>query len=482
MTLADKFYQFEEKEHLFDEYLNDFQYWAYCRFAILEHIRFLFSPQISQYGQKKRTTIKQATLMLYNSIFHNPLMYREQKDILFLCHPRRVYNGKNYQCMYTDILSEKYRNEKKGISCEQMYLREHMKPAYTKPLLLLDNLNLSYFLYKKIKFSRDIEIAFRISSIGIHLNEIILEYFGINIGEEWIESLIISEFCAYQSKKRILERLLLKIKPKVIIEVVGYDSVNMMINELGKKLQITTIELQHGIMGSDYQAYNFLIPREYDFLPQKMFLFSQYWKDTCSYLPNKEDMLVVGFPFQEEQMAKYPKIQNIDGSLRIIVLSQPTCTKSLMLFVCECLKRLNSVGIKYHVIYKLHPVEYAIDNSYFDSLLSIHNVELIKGTEKSLYELLSNSDIQIGVSSAALFEGMMYNLKTFLLHIEGQTEYMKDIVDTNRAILCDSAEDFFSCVTNNIYPRTDNADYFFEKNSLHKMQETIDLLLSAKHK
>lgn len=61
----------------------------------------------------------------------------------------------------------------------------------------------------------------------------------------------------------MLRRIIKSISPKVIVEVVGYETNKMIINEIAHEMGISTIELQHGVIGRGHIAYNYLINREY---------------------------------------------------------------------------------------------------------------------------------------------------------------------------------------------------------------------------
>ena len=66
---------------------------------------------------------------------------------------------------------------------------------------------------------------------------------------------------------RYYEKIINRVKPKIITEVVSYGFNRMIINEIAKEKQIPIVEFQHGVMGKYHVAYNFFSKTKYKILP-----------------------------------------------------------------------------------------------------------------------------------------------------------------------------------------------------------------------
>jgi hypothetical protein len=95
----------------------------------------------------------------------------------------------------------------------------------------------------------------------------------------------------------------------------------------------------------------------------------------------------------------------------------------------------------FQISYKLHPAEYFSYKKYsaYSKLSEYENVTFC--LDCNLYQLMSVSKIQIGVFSTALFEGLAFSCKTYLLNLNG-IEYMKDLLDAEYAKILSSDEIF----------------------------------------
>ena len=263
------------------------------------------------------------------------------------------------------------------------------------------------------------------------------------------------------------------INSKLIIEVVHYRFENMVLNEVAHSKGIRIVELQHGLTGRYHIAYNYGSIKNNKCLPDYFFSFSEFWKNEMR-LPNHLVKIVsTGFPYYEK------KTQNIQKSLnanKILFLSSGTVGDKLSLIAISLNKRL--MGSNYEVIYKLHPGEFADWKLRYPELLN-SGINVIDDVKVDLYKLFSESIAQVGVYSTAIFEGLGYELKTFILKM-GQTEHIQCLLNMNCAILIDSEED----IINNLYGQSKNgiesvnSDFFWSKNASESINRELTRLLN----
>lgn len=92
----------------------------------------------------------------------------------------------------------------------------------------------------------------------------------------------------------------------MILEVVSYNLDCMIFNEIAYEKKINTIELQHGVMSGSIAYYypkNVLIKQ----FPQKVFLFSDYWKNCISVPLEDKNVISVGYPISKSKLKNTKK-------------------------------------------------------------------------------------------------------------------------------------------------------------------------------
>ena len=182
-----------------------------------------------------------------------------------------------------------------------------------------------------------------------------------------------------------------------------------------KQLGIKTREVQHGIitkyhLGYSYPNYN----KEFIGYPDELLLWGDFWKNSAPYPLADNKLKTIGFKYFQNNFENQIKLEK-DGS--ILVLSQGGIGNQLAEFI-----ELNLDFFKqFKVNYKLHPSEYKIWKEY-PSLLRISQfsfIEIIDHNDIELYDLMQKADIQVGVFSTALFEGIAFKCKTLVVQLSG---------------------------------------------------------------
>lgn len=472
--MIDKFIEFENKYELFNLKIDDFDVWPYIRFEMYFAIGEFFDIT-NGVGSTPKMKFTDITSMIWNSFISNPIYTVKKHDIMFIPHQRRIFEDGKYRCIYTDSLSKRIQYSK--VSAEFLFGKMHYKPAMTKNLIYLDYVDVWPAIQYKFSHRKKMDI---LNAANI-LRSNIQAYFGIGMDENYIEGLICKRYYWHKYKKPIIKKFLKKISPKIIIEVVSYETNKMIINEVAYEMGIPCIELQHGVIGKGHIAYNYRLKSELKQLPTYLFVYSKYWKDTCSFPIGKERIIATGFPYMEEQMLRYPK-RNFEGKHRIIIYSSTDNTGNIKDFAEKIIRIMDERGIDYEVIYKLHPLEYSYDSDIWKSIKKCPNVSFIDAPNKSLYELCSNADIQVGVKTTAIFEGLSYGLRTFILHTGAPDIdfYMGDLVRQGYAVYGKTATDFVDFLLNNSHKIEsdgvlDNA--FFTKSALSKIEQEIERII-----
>ena len=468
---TDIFLEIEKKYDLNNCEIDGIRYWNYIRWE-------MFRDEVIPDSIINTSSVYKRNINRFRELYYILKRGRIRKniDVLFFAHERRVRNGKFYECVYTEELSKVYKNSS---TFEMPYNERHFRPVNTHDLIYLDRYNtkanILYRFYNS--FARSIIekiIAEAKSQLRVALQEINHKY-GCSIDENrWYEQIafvIIKHRTLYKNYYRLIQKL----SPKVIIEVVPYSFERMLINEIAKIQNIPTVELQHGIINDTHLAYkypdNVGIPQ----FPDKIFVFSDYEKERLILPPiSSEEVIVTGFPFFEAKVKALKKNNEhnmVDSRKTILFISQPTLGDSLIKLAIDLSKRTGN----YRIIYKLHPSEYDDWRENSSELIN-SGIEIIDNNEKSIYSYFAESDVQIGVYSTAIYEGLGFGLLTLIYKV-GPYDVMKTLVDNGYANFVESADDVIEYIDNKKEKTNKSVDEFWKADALQNMIREIDKII-----
>lgn len=216
------------------------------------------------------------------------------------------------------------------------------------------------------------------------------------------------------------ERTLQRVDPEVAVAIPSWAGREVFI-EACKHTGVPVIEIQHGTPNKYHLGYSYPNGTKEAF-PDYLFTWGEFWTEDLKLPIPDERVFHVGFPALEMRRAEHPPDDRAD---RLVVISQPTVGKELSRLAVGLEEH---VGIDLAVTYKLHPGEYS---GWRDAYpwLDRSEVEVIGGDGQGLYQLFSQAKAQLGVYSTAIYEGLTYGLRTFLLDIE-EIEFMDKLVVT----------------------------------------------------
>lgn len=265
--------------------------------------------------------------------------------------------------------------------------------------------------------------------------------------------------------------LLKKIKPKRVILVVSYGKETLI--ELCKEIGITVIELQHGVLNSMHVGYSF--PRRNQqkrTFPDYFLTWGDYWKESTNLPIPKERVFSTGYPFFEEQaLTNTEKInkKKIKQQQQILFLSQGSIGRKLSKIAVE----LSEKHTPYRIIYKTHPEEFSRWKKDYPWLYK-SNVEVIDNKKGvSLYQLFAQSQVQVGVYSTAIYEGLYFGLRTYIVNLPG-VEYMDYLIQNRYATMVCSAEEISKQLNDNNQFRKINPEYFFKNDSIKNIINKLE--------
>ena len=293
--------------------------------------------------------------------------------------------------------------------------------------------------------------------------------FKWNYDENEILNILINIVLKYHYLYKKFYKLINIIKPKVIIEVVHYDFIKMIFNEIADSLGIPTIELQHGTIYNDHLAYQYDTDKHIKQFPSEIFLFSDFWKKNMNPPIENKYLVATGFPFFETKLNFYKNKMKLKDKYTILFISQSTIGIYLYNLACDVAKHLDDK--KYKIIFKLHPAEYS---SWKDNYPNLHteNIEVIDNNNESIYYYFQKSDMQIGAYSTALFEGIGFGLQTLIYKV-GHYYIMDSLVKSKYANYVENAEEVIKEINQNKKNPPSDTNALWKPNSFENMVNHI---------
>lgn len=461
--LRDKFIETEEKYNLFENEYNGMKYWAYIR------DRFYFALQDEILNFKKGDSkwekissfqkVKTFMRMLYLSLFKNPLFIAKKSDVLIFSGSRRILKDEKDFDIYFDYLIDK--SEFSYFMIEDYLQGNNYNKPHTEHIAFMD------FLYVLQKFLNIFSKKYQINEIEKIIN-IFNESFNVKIKTKVIYKIFNNLYIEHKYFRNIYRAILNRIKPQILIETVSYGTWKHIFNEEAKKLNVKLVELQHGTMGKTHINYNFAGIKNLSSYPEYIFTFGNYWRETTDFPIKDENIINCGFPHFEAQISEY---QKENDKTTILFISQIPVAEELIKLATELNNKLNHH--EYHIIYKLHPAEYKIKKSPYDKLYN-STIEVVNNNNKDLYWYFAQADVQVGVYSTAIYEGLGFDLNTFIVKAYG-SERMNDLIINKYANLIESSDEIINLIKTK--PKNFDKEKFWKSNSIDNLKSAIKKLI-----
>lgn len=471
----DFFLEIEHKYDLNQDRIDDFAYWTYFRRDIVVDImrRLEAEGELYVYPTRSRWTQARARLGTIKYAVMSGRLPKKKHDMLILNAERRVWEEDHYECIYTDKIAANYPD---SVVMERPYFQKHFRPVKTRNLVYTDFIEIKTMVhwyacrsFHKKQVSEIREALYQ--KISKPIGEICSAYRVIYDINQILDKMVCGYY-VYQMKRKEFSRILDKLEPKIIMEVVGYNIDCMIINELAAERGIPTVELQHGVTGKEHIAYNYSVGTRVKQFPQYFFAFSKFWIDMARYPLSQDKLKDVGFPHLCEKAGRAKAVTGRCFPNQIIFISQPKIGEMMSEIAVELNELISHE--QYKIIYKLHPGEYERWKERYPKLAA-SDIEVIDNSKIDLYELFAASVCQVGgYGSTATFEGLEFDLKTYIMR-EGAYPIIRALCEKGIAQFFDTAQDLYRM----IIAESDRPEYknnFWKKDALENVIREIDAI------
>lgn len=405
----------EEQLTLFDRQIAGTYFWEYARlpvyFRIVNALNVL-AVDANRMPWTVRDLAYVASSAAWGAVCRNPLLAR-RRPLLVVGYPRRrlAEDGTWQDIQFDPWLSQL---DVPFLYLRMLHRRRHYRPIPTANACHHDVLDLLGALtqcWKPLRFSSADKLCLQEISSEIEC------HFGVRLDlAPVVRSLLARRRGLLPWYRALLKRL----RPKLVI-VTSPNCPQMALIEACKTEGIHTAEIQHGLFGPCDPSYTF--PNDAGrvrYLADDFLIYGQYWQEILGALPRTTNLQIVGYPWFDVERRRREQGARRD---KIIFLSQGTIGRELSRFAVEL-----SQNPRYHgrIVYRLHPDELHWRRHY--PWLVGSAIEVDDGTKESLYTVLNRAEIQVGVYSTAILEGLALGVRTALVDLPGidMMEYLID--------------------------------------------------------
>lgn len=458
----ENFLEIEEGFDAFDVRIDGVPVWERIRFSVHQNLLFPEQNEPSETSGVDSIVEKIGPLglLLRNIFIRNPFACGEH-DVLFFGHSRRKQLEDGYWWdIYCDPVHRQLDID--YIHFEGPFNDNHRTPARTERLRYLDLIKFSASIQRNLGLV-DVTIPFSQRRTLRSIGQEIARQFSVDIS---IVELARRELSIRRSLKWLYVELLKRANPEIAVLVTSYARETFI--EACQELDITVVELQHGVIHEYHCGYSYPGYRTKEAFPDYLFTFGEFWNDAVAFPVQQNRIIEVGYPYLEMQSDRY---DDVASHAQVLFISQQMIGKSLSKMAVDAADRIEE-----DVVYKLHPEMMENWKSRYPWLRD-SAVTVVGDDGPPLYELFATSTVQVGVGSTALYEGLNFDLPTYLVSLPG-IEYVRPLLDGGYATAVGSADELVDAVNSEAQPSVDS-NRFFSDDAVNNIETHLQRIRSG---
>ncbi|MHA2424850.1 MAG: hypothetical protein ACXAEF_08685 [Candidatus Thorarchaeota archaeon] len=445
-----KFQELEDKLNLFDLSIQDVLFWERIRFQVYAAVgrRELGKSKAEPGVKSGRSRLKRLLLSIFK--LSKNALFPPKSDVLMVCSARRLLEKDGlYWDIYTDPIIEAINPT--PLAIETHFENRHYSPAKTEKLRFLDYIEFLSYVKRRLGFVK-ISLASEEVDILKQIEQEIENKYSFQLDMVTLTKRILEERKARLPSYR---KMLKRARPKIVIFAQSYGWEDLI--EASKSLGIPTAELQHGIIGPYQPGYSFAGKRKKDTFTDYLFSWGDYWNEVAPLPIPPENVITVGFPYINMKKESY---SDISKKKQILFISQYTIGERLSRFAAE----LSEIPeLDYDIVYKLHPQELSLWRESYPWLAE-SRVKVIDQPAAVLHELFAESSISVGVYSTAVYEGLAFGLRTFLVDSPG-IELMSPLLESEHVNKVSTPNEMMEYIIGSKSSKKLDVEFFFKVNA-----------------
>jgi len=452
-NICEDIWELEENYDLFNKKISGVYFWKLVRFKIFKKI-LENKKTYNKVNSKDKSFVKKIEYLLNiikNYYLYGSLRRKEKKDLLIFESARKKNIDGEYIDIYTNHLVDKFNDLKLEYELiDSAYNGKH----YNNPSEIRSfNDYFSFFdfiKYKilKINLSKNEKELINIIKSEIK-NKVKVDIYNL-------ENLIKKSISDFLYQYKYYKKLLTRRNPKKIYLVCSYGKEALI--EASRCNDIRVVEIQHGTINKYHLGYSF--PNHYNipYFPDRIKMFGEYWYESSCLPLSKKDIDFNGYPYMENRIKKYSK-ESVEKKINeILFISQDIIGKKLSKIAYKFAENNKD----YNIIYKLHPKEYKIwekEYLYLVKAKKLNNFHIIESDKIDLYRLFFRAEYLVGVSSTAIYEGLIIGCKTILVDLPS-IEYMEYLLKNNYVKIVNNHKEINGIIREDDFDEI-NRSYFF---------------------
>lgn len=457
--LFEKFLQFEEKHSVYDVRVEGVPIWERVRRQVYSDIISGNEGSNDEGDHGFDITRAAKGIWLWGKNFvHKNSYFSDKHDYLFWGHQRRKLQDDDlWWDIYFDPIYEEVDLDR--IHLEVAHWTDHLTPAKTRNLRYMDMPVYTGTIARELFASRypvDDESLSTLRSLESALKS----EFDTRIE---LSTMVRQKLVQRKVRKPLYKLLLNRIQPKIVVLIVSYCRETFI--EVCKDMNIPVVELQHGVIHPRHLGYSYPDNRPKQTFPDYLLVFGDYWKNAVEFPLPSENIYSVGYPYFDTINKQYSNRESTD---QVVFISQPQIADSLSQFAVKFEETFDI-----STVYKLHPHEYDNWEETYPHLKQ-STIQVVSH-EPQLYELLSESTVQVGVDSTVLYEGLNFNLDTFIF--DDVDLYLSDLGETEYASYVTNVEDLRREIDNR-ESKTVDVEMFFKSNPTKNVQTALSEIMN----
>lgn len=424
-------FEMEDELGVLDLVVGGVRFWEHIRTAVFNEATSVaglsgaLNPHRPPKFERRMRTVSNTIRGL---VSRNPF-WRTRSDVAFWAGGRRKPDalGRWVQLRCDPIIRHLSEYGVRSVLFETAHEGRHFVPAQTPTMRYTEPVDFVAAITRRLQGGRFLPSSAERKLLWA-IEQHIARKLGVDVKVQWRAAAAISK---HRALLPWLRRLLRGIRPRLVFMVASYGRETLV--QACRETGITTAELQHGIVGPLHPGYAFPGRGKKVMFPDYFLAFGDFWRGITPFPIPDERVVSVGLPYFEAERRRFTGTPRSD---QIIFLSQATIGKQL-----SRLAKATAADprVPFRVLYKLHPAEYAMWRRDYPWLRDAP-LQVIDHDRTPLYQLLAESQLQVGCYSTALVEGLGLGVPTCVVDLPG-SEQLRGLVARGTLAVVKSVDD-----------------------------------------
>jgi len=445
MIFAQKFFEFERVNGLFEERIKNIKYWHLIRYDLYLEISHKEGYFEVAHPKDVRKNSYAGYILNFLNMLGDHIKYGSYRRLmpggvlLLRNHDAIVYDGEKVDRFYGTFqgkLKTHCNYIEVGLNTRSNRFPTDKNTACNSELYLLKYLQI---LCGARKITKDILITAKA------LTDKINRHFSCNVDYHYILNLIAKSINNYTIYYNYYRKIFIRLQPKLVVIVCHAWHEYFVVCKVCRDLGIKTVELQHGVTGDMDAAYNLCDDSvRTDYLPKYIFTFGEYWNGKINFYHNDVTLIKVGYPFLEAIAHKTQKDKNTVA--KILLVSQGTIGPQM----CKIARELASLASKdgYEVFLRLHPGEFPVYKNLYPGIEDESNLTVINNDKYSIFDCMEMCGHIVGAYSLAMFEAVRLGKFVYVMEGPGR-EYMDCLIQIDLAKKYETVSQLWNLIKRN---------------------------------